>query len=156
MMVHFSNHAHFFQNNPVLVVLIGEDQKAGKNADQHVIDCRGNAADTPPVQQGSEGKAENKDPAAQAKTIDSAPRESDMFPVHRGPIISQWYKALPRLQCWKKSSDISVSSNCSAPESASRWRVPAAQIPWLCFTFWRSYEKSLASCSRWATFITRF
>ena len=56
----------------------------------------------------------------------------------------------------EKSSDTSAINSYSAPESALLSRVQAAQIRWHSFTFWRSYEKSLALCSRQPTSIIRF
>jgi len=83
VVIHLRNHAHLFMNYFVLVALIGEHQNSGKKSDQHVIDCRSHAGDAPAIQQRSEADAKDKDPAAQAKTVYGAPRESEMFPVHR-------------------------------------------------------------------------
>ena len=70
VVVHLSNYAHLFQNQLVLVALIGEYQDSGKDADQQVINHRSHAADTQSVQQCPQSNAEKKDSAAQAKTED--------------------------------------------------------------------------------------
>jgi len=80
----------------MLVALVGEHQNSGKGADQQVIDRRGHAAHTQFVQQRSQGDAEKKYSAAQAKTVNGPALETDRFSVHRAPIISQWYEVLVR------------------------------------------------------------
>lgn len=90
MVVHLRNYAHLFKNELVLVALIGEYQNSGKNTDQQVIDRRRHAAHTQVVQQRSQNDAEKKDSAPQAKTVNGPALESDRFPVHTPPIISQW------------------------------------------------------------------
>lgn len=78
----------------MLVALISEYQSSSKNADQQVIDRCRHAAHAQAVQQRSEGDAEKKDSAAQAKTEYGPALETDRFSVHRAPIISQWYEVL--------------------------------------------------------------
>src|SRR5882672_2991015 len=114
----------------MLAALIGKHQSSGKNADQQIIDHRRHATDTQFVQPRPQSDAEKKDSAAQAKTVDGPELESDRFPVHRAPIISQWIEVVLSSRCGKKFSSISASSNCFGRESAFPWPVPAAPIRW--------------------------